>query len=296
MFGPGLLGGGPLGGGYELTRVLFHRGGSSHATSWHWILGSGLYGGELRLLYRRQSIPGGGTTEKALIKRLTLGAEETMEVDVHEDDKNEGVEGENRIGEQTEEEENARNERAEQREAAERKKEILEEKSKEECGDKAEEEKEAEDDDDDEEEEEDEEEQEEKQEKEQEEQVQEQEEEVEEQGKQEEEGEEEEDLVVLILIQTPAEDKENRELARLMPYLTRLRQLPLVPPGGLQLSLSELPGPPVVSLGGLKLSLSQLLPGSRSYFSCSGPRHSTWLVCGRPLLLSSNQLRQLNLL
>jgi hypothetical protein len=92
------------------------------------------------------------------------------------------------------------------------------------------------------------------------------------------EDEKEEDLVLVILLQTQAD--ENIELERLRPFLSSLRQLEDVQQ---------------LSLGGLALSLSKLLPRGDSYFSCCGPEDSTWLIYGRPLLLTPAQLGFLNL-
>jgi len=86
------------------------------------------------------------------------------------------------------------------------------------------------------------------------------------------------DLVLVILLQTQGD--ENIELERLRPFLSSLRQLEDVQQ---------------LSLGGLALSLSKLLPRGDSYFSCCGPEDSTWLIYGRPLLLTPAQLGFLNL-
>ncbi len=87
-----------------------------------------------------------------------------------------------------------------------------------------------------------------------------------------------EDLVLVILLQTHGD--ENIELERLRPFLSSLRQLEDVQQ---------------LSLGGLALSLSKLLPRGDSYFSCCGPEDSTWLIYGRPLLLTPAQLGFLKL-
>ncbi len=92
------------------------------------------------------------------------------------------------------------------------------------------------------------------------------------------EDEKEEDLVLVILLQTQGD--ENIELERLRPFLSSLRQLEDVQQ---------------LSLGGLALSLSKLLPRGDSYFSCCGPEDTTWLIYGRPLLLTPAQLGFLNL-
>jgi hypothetical protein len=86
------------------------------------------------------------------------------------------------------------------------------------------------------------------------------------------------DLVLVILLQTQGD--ENIELERLRPFLSSLRQLEDVQQ---------------LSLGGVALSLSKLLPRGDSYFSCCGPEDSTWLIYGRPLLLTPAQLGFLNL-
>ena len=280
----GCLSGGHLAGSYELERVQLHDGGGGGSeVPWHWILGSGFDCGELRLAYRR---------------RPTDQPEESEEV--HEDEEEEWEEQEVQATFEDEEME----EEEEEFESMEKKGKTGEKKNmnKEEKIEEMEESMEIQD----------------------EEEIESQNKEEEgsqniEQGKREEKGKKkeknvrerneddqvemeesqtadyqnkneekkeakrlegfEDDLVVVILLQK--DDKENKELNRLKPFFRNLQQLG---------------DPGQLSLGGLQLSLSKLLPGCGSYFSCCGAdQKTTWLVYGRPLLLTSHQLSFLNL-